>query len=130
VSVCSLMYPACGAHEPHCHLWPVLLYSIFPHSHKRHDFWKEKLTVKLFFIFSTSFVGPFLILRRTERGMIKKYLGLYVNCPLFLSEFNENLIFSTDFRKIIQYQISWKSVQWEPSCSMWVDGQKNRLRRS
>jgi hypothetical protein len=24
------------------------------------------------------------------------------------------------------YQISWKSVQWEQSCSMWKDGRKDR----
>jgi len=42
----------------------------------------------------------FLILRRTERDMIKEiYFDLHVNYPLFLSKFNETRIFSTDFRK-------------------------------
>jgi len=31
----------------------------------------------------------FLILRRTERDMIKMYIGLHVKCPVLLSDFNE-----------------------------------------
>ena len=41
---------------------------------------------------------------------------------LLLSHFNETCIFQTDFRKILEYQILGKSVQWEPSCSMRADG--------
>ena len=46
------------------------------------------------------------------------YIGLHVKCPLFFSDFNEAWIFPTDFRKMRKYQISWKSIQWERSCSM------------
>ena len=51
------------------------------------------------------------------------YSGLHVKYPLPLSDLNETWIFPTDFRKIFKYKISWKSVKWEPSCSMRVDGQ-------
>jgi len=51
----------------------------------------------------------------------KMFIGLHVKYPLFLSDFKENLIFSTDFQKILKYQISWKSIQWEQSCTMQMD---------
>ena len=51
--------------------------------------------------------------------------GVHVKYPLFLSYFNETWTSSTDFRKIIKYQILWKSVQWDPS-SMRTDGQTDR----
>jgi hypothetical protein len=35
----------------------------------------------------------------------KKYIGLYVKYPLFLSEFIDTWIFSTGFQKICKYQI-------------------------
>ena len=34
----------------------------------------------------------------------KTYIGLHVRYPLFLSDFNETLAFSTDFSKNIQIQ--------------------------
>jgi len=54
--------------------------------------------------------------------MIKMYIGPHVKYRLFLSDFNEPRFFSMHFRKIFKYQISSKSVQWEPS-SMQTDGQ-------
>jgi len=49
------------------------------------------------------------------------YIGVHVEYPLFLSHINESRTLLTDFRKIIKYQISWKTVQWEPSCSIPTD---------
>ena len=44
----------------------------------------------------------------------KIYIGLHVKFPLLLSIFSETLKFLTEFREIIKYQISWKTVLWEP----------------
>jgi hypothetical protein len=41
------------------------------------------------------------------------YVDFYVKYSLFLLDFNENLISSADFQKIIKYNISWNSTQWE-----------------
>jgi hypothetical protein len=37
--------------------------------------------------------------------MTKMYIGIHVKYPLFFSYVNENLIFLTDFRKILSYQV-------------------------
>ena len=56
------------------------------------------------------------------------YIGLQVKCQLLLPDLNEIWIFSTDFRKILKYQISFKSVQWQPSCSMRTDRQTDMMK--
>jgi hypothetical protein len=42
--------------------------------------------------------------------------------------FKWNLDILTDFRKMLIYQISWKSVKWEPSFSIRTDGQKDTMK--
>jgi len=43
----------------------------------------------------------------------KMWVGLHVKCLLFLSGFNKNWIFSTDFRKILKCKLLWRFVHWE-----------------
>jgi hypothetical protein len=43
------------------------------------------------------------------------YIGIHGEYPLFLAVFNESLAFGTDFKKILKYQFSQKSVQLELS---------------
>ena len=119
VCVCSLRYPACNAHAPYCHLWPVRLYNIFPHyliikrfSKKKNGF-EHKMCVFLIsnfcrflnvvcFRFLNCCSDAFLISKGTERGMIKNIYWSSSKVPVFLVRFNGTWIFLTDFRKNTQ----------------------------
>jgi len=69
VCICNLRYPACNAHVPCCHMWPVPLYNIFPHYlingtiFGGGDYWTHDVCFDL--------SETFLILRRNERNVIK-----------------------------------------------------------
>ena len=99
-------------------------------SHKQHDFRKQVIEHKMCVSsLSTPFVSNiFHFKKKWARYPVwsKMYIGLHLKYLLFLSDCNENLIFSADFRKILKYQISRKSVQWKPSCSLQRDGQTRR----
>jgi hypothetical protein len=82
-------------------------------------------------IFSTNLSETFFIITRIERVMIKMCFGFDIKYLLFLSsDTRESRYFTVDFGKEIKYQISWKSVQWESSCSLWTDKQTYRRRHS
>jgi hypothetical protein len=55
------------------------------------------------------------------------YIGLHVRYPLVLFDFNDTWIFLTGIWKNLKYQISWKSVQWEPSSSTRTDEDMTQL---
>jgi len=44
-------------------------------------------------------------LRRNELDIVMKVHMYHVMCPLFLSDFSEIWMFSTDFPKTLKYQI-------------------------
>jgi hypothetical protein len=52
----------------------------------------------------------------------KMYIGLHVQYPLFLSDFNETRIFSTVFRKICNLKFHENPSSGGSSCSMRTDG--------
>jgi len=75
VYVCSISYPACNAHAPYCHLWLAPLYSIFPHYLLNGKILGKKKTLLetkcVFWFHLQTLSTKFLILRRTERDVIK-----------------------------------------------------------
>ena len=98
-------------------------------SHERHDFRNRVTEHKMCVLtHSTILSEKFLILRITEQYLIKFYIVRHVKYLLFLSDISKIWIFSTYFRKVFKYQISQKSYQWKPSCSMRRDGRTGRQR--
>ena len=101
------------------------LYNIFPHYLINRTIFEKNVTEykMCVLIFSTPCVWNISQYNTNWTRYDKKCILVFVvKCQLFLSDFIETWIFSTDFRKILTFEISWKSFQWEPSCSMRTDG--------
>jgi len=128
VCACSLRYPARNANASYYYLWPVRFYNIFPdYITNGTIFEKQVIEHKMRFDFLYNFrLKHFLFYEELSEIWSKMYIGLHVNHPLFLSDFNDTWIFSTDYRQILVRQIPWKSGQWEPSCSMQTGGRTER----
>jgi hypothetical protein len=108
----------------YCYLWLVRLYTIFPHWLINSMIFKEKKLLNIKYVFWVSlqmFSETFIVLRRTERLMIKNDIGLNVKYRLFLWDVNKTWIFSTYFREILKHQISWTSFQWNATYSLQMD---------
>ena len=99
----------------------------FSTSHERYELKKNCWTQDECFHFLHKFCLKyfFFILRRNEREIIKNVYCSSRKYPLFLSDLDETRLFPTDFWNIFKYQISWKSVKWQPSCSMRTDRRRD-----
>jgi len=113
VCVCSLRYPACNAHAPRCHLWPVPLYNIFADYLIKGTNRDKKVTVHKmsfdslynFFLFEKfpslknlpkithknsnkriTMRNNFIHLRSRLNMVIYIYIGRHLKYPLFLSD--------------------------------------------
>ena len=77
-------------------------------------------------VISTNLSEIFFILRRNEQDMITNVHWSSCKVPVIIVRFLMKLKFSRQFQKAVKYQISLKSIQWEPSCFMWTNGQTDR----
>ena len=104
--VCSLSYPSCKAHAQYyiiiCDLYGLLHHIFSDYVRNGTIFGRKVMGHKMcVLILSTTFVwNTFLILRIIRRDVIiNAYIYLLVKHPLFLSEFDETWILSTNFEK-------------------------------
>ena len=114
----------CACAVLYCHLWPVWLYQIFLHCLKNDTIFKGKklLNIKCVFWYFIQLLAETFLINWARYGK-KMYIDLHLKYSLFFRDFNKTLIFSTDFRILLKYKISWKSIQWELSLSVRTDGQ-------
>ena len=96
----------CKAHAPYRHLWPAQLYDIFPHYFMNGTIFEKIVTEHetCVLIFSTTSVWKISHSEKNWARYDKKNM-LILKYPLFLSDFKETLIFSTEFWKVLKYQI-------------------------
>ena len=126
VCVCNLSYPTVKAHAPYyiviCGRMALPNFPTSPHTqrHSRKNVTEYKMWVLTFF---TNLVRNISHLGRIQQDSIINVHSLHVKYLLFLSDFNQTWIFSTDLKKKLRHQISWISVQWEPICSVRMDRQ-------
>ena len=84
-------------------------------------FGKNVLNKKYVLIFCITFVWNNSHYKKIQGDVIINVIYFNLKCPLFLSVANQIWIISVDFQDILKYKMSWKSVQWEQSCSILTD---------
>ena len=121
------------------YLWPWVysmkcarcapLHNIYPHYVINDTNFEKNIYIfienkKSAFRFSLKLVSEtFFFLRKNKSDRIKNASLSSCKVTVILFHCDENLIFLTEFRKMLKYQIQWKSIQWEPSCLMGTERQ-------
>jgi hypothetical protein len=102
VCVCSLRYLAWNPHGPKFHPWRARLYYIFPHFFINVAIFEKQILLDIKYVlwFSLQRMSKtFFTLRRNELYTIKNLHKFSCKVLLFLLDFKEICMSSTDFRK-------------------------------
>jgi len=91
-------------------------------SHKRHDLQKKLLQVKCMFCFLYTFVWNIFHHKKNWARCYHKYI--LVVMPLFLLDFNETWILSSDFRNILRLKVLENSSSGGPVPCRQRDGRR------
>ena len=125
MSVCVCSLALVGGMQVAYFLWPVWLYSSFPHylingKISRKKCFENKMCV---LIFCTTFVWNVSHSKKNSVRYYHKITQVFTQSTCYSCPILMKLEFSQQIFEKPSYQISWKSVQWEPSFSMQTDGQ-------
>ena len=97
-------------------------------SDKRHDFlykkyyWRNDVSFDFIYNFVWNISHP----QKNQLGIVMNVHRSSYKVHVILVMFSSKLNYSKHFQTILKYKISWKSVQWKPSCSMRTDRQTDR----
>jgi len=98
----------------------------FTLSHKQYDFQKKKKSFNktCVFWFSPRLLSEKFLILRIQCDVT---INVFMSITRYFSHISMWLeFFLIDLRKIFKCQLSWKSFQWDPSCSMLMGGQTDR----
>jgi hypothetical protein len=105
LSVCSQLY-VCSMQGAcailYCHLWPARFYDVFPHYLTNAKIFGKNLLKITFWFFLQRLIETFLIVRRTERDMIKNVYSSSCEILVILVRFEWNLSYFDRFSKNAQ----------------------------
>jgi len=93
----------------------TLFFHIIAHKAR---FWRKVFEHKICRFSLKRLSETYLILGRRKRNTIRTVYWSSRIVPVILVIFQWKLDFLQNFRKTLKYQISWKSAQWKPSCSI------------
>jgi hypothetical protein len=95
VCVCGLSYPACNAHAPYCHLWPVRLHNIFLLYLKNGTIFEKKKEHKMcVLIFSIALVWKISHSKKTWERYDQKSILVFMWSAHYSCQFLMQLKFS------------------------------------